>query len=254
MANATLNIDTEAIAKEIAGLLGAVDAQEHERVKGERDEARRTLTKIVRSAMPTRFADEADPLGAARRLFSDWQRLAILESGMSREVARAESRATSAEQTLATVRDQLDEARRQADEAQRKLAGDGVLAKGAVMVHEGNDPYAVLKAGEVVTVVHGKVDADGDVKVSRAGMPAGDYEFARVANLKPRKRVYEAGDPEPEDKTLTLTGTNERGRTVELKHGAHGAAGELVAWWDVRAQTKSAWGYWLDNFGPLTEV
>ncbi|ANA85602.1 hypothetical protein BH760_gp56 [Gordonia phage Splinter] len=256
-----------------------------EAVTGERDEARETLRRIVHGAVPSQWANYDDPFGSARKVFDGWLARGNALKAASRELRDAVDAKVLADRDVATLRqsvstlsdqaielrgdlktacDERDEFRRQLDEAQAKLSGSDVLAKDAVMVHEGTDPYGVLSAGEVVTVVHGKVDPDGDVKVRREGSPMFDYEFARVSNLKPRKRTYKAGDPEPADKSVTLTGEDDRGRKVTLRYGRYSKFsddGGALTWWDVtdekwpvHALSGGGFAYWAERFGPLTEV
>ncbi|MFD6517626.1 hypothetical protein [Rhodococcus sp. NPDC060176] len=82
-------------------------------------------------------------------------------------------------------------------------------------------------------------------------------------------RVFNVGDPEPEDRdTITLSGSsngapesNRPARSVlQIKFGNYASDPESYAgrskWWQVTEShhTYGTWEYWLEHYGPLTEV
>ncbi|MEU2002018.1 hypothetical protein ACH47B_13085 [Rhodococcus sp. NPDC019627] len=74
---------------------------------------------------------------------------------------------------------------------------------------------------------------------------------------KPEPRVFRVGDPEPEDRdTIAIRSTTGK----VLRYGQHSTKGTSpcpTAWWWVNRShhnTHGTWDYWLDMFGPFTEV
>ncbi|AXQ51890.1 hypothetical protein KDJ57_gp55 [Gordonia phage Catfish] len=158
-------------------------------------------------------------------------------------------------------RDQLDEARAEIDELKAKPVEpepESFKPGDKVKTLEG---WHSGEAGDVLTVREGGgkvIDGDGDLLVRDSHGGATWIQPGKVRKL----RTFHVGDPEPEDKTLTLTGEDE-GRTVTLKYGRlsdfQGGGGPLT-WWDVtgkwptNADLSGGFPYWLERFGPLTEV
>lgn len=132
-----------------------------------------------------------------------------------------------------------------------------VFEGGATVIATANCGFDV-KLGDRLTVRaldDGEViDEDGDLRVFT--------KFGREDWVKPehvrKPRVFNVGDPEPEDAdTIVLTGEGEGGRTVELRRKDSTFFPGGLSWWDHvngKANTQARWGYWLDVFGPLTEA
>ncbi|QKO02976.1 hypothetical protein KDJ61_gp59 [Gordonia phage TZGordon] len=297
MANATLTMNVDELADAIAAKVSKVDPAKHEAVTAERDKLRGELNKIGWQAMPARFHDEHGATFEAARAFYDH----YIEQSRSAEVvadkleavtgerdearanlARAVGDVTTLRQSVSTLSDQAielrgdlktvtderDEYLRQLDEARAEIAaGKAASAHGfepgekVKAIGDGGYGPVGIAAGDVLTVrgtADGVIDDDGDLRVFNS---RGGQNWIRPSNVR-KLRTYKAGDPEPEDKTVTLTGEFE-GRTVTLKHGRLSElqdGGGPLTWWDVsgkwptNAVLSGGFGYWAAKYGPLTEV
>lgn len=76
----------------------------------------------------------------------------------------------------------------------------------------------------------------------------------------PVPRVFNVGDPEPEDRdTITLVSDRSYRRwgvPLTIKYGNYGTYGDRTDWWQMCTanSTYDSWNNWLAYYGPLTEV
>lgn len=111
-----------------------------------------------------------------------------------------------------------------------------------------------------------KIGNYAELALERLGPPEPEVVDAVIV-----PRVFNVGDPEPDDRdTIRLVGLSNPakmpygGRSwVELKFGQYGTtttSDDRVSWWCVQGSlhhghnTYASWEYWLEHYGPLTEV
>ncbi|AQY55658.1 hypothetical protein PBI_HUFFY_56 [Gordonia phage Huffy] len=274
MAKATLTMNVDELADAIAAKVTAGDS---------------LARKLTREVLPIKFSDPADVLGSVRKLRDAWHEELRRADRLDVEKRNATNAKVLADRDVATLRqsvdrlsdqaielrgdlktatDERDEYLRQLDEARAEIAaGKAASAHGfepgekVKAIGDGGYGPVGIAAGDVLTVrgtADGVIDDDGDLRVFNS---RGGQNWIRPSNVR-KLRTYKAGDPEPEDKTVTLTGEFE-GRTVTLKHGRLSElqdGGGPLTWWDVsgkwptNAVLSGGFGYWAAKYGPLTEV
>ncbi|MCW2300617.1 hypothetical protein [Rhodococcus erythropolis] len=99
------------------------------------------------------------------------------------------------------------------------------------------------------------------VQELREALAEVDGEFPATEPAEAAKpRSFEAGDQEPEDRvTIILRGASRGGVAAEFRFGRYATTGlhdNPGAWWrtDQDEPIYAPWDFWLEQFGPLTEV